>query len=132
MRKSFLIFPILFFGGFTHITAQIQADMEIKKKVSHVVGNHYEMIKTNSEGNVLQSGNYYKVENRYLEHGIWKLYDYNTPELITKAKYDKGEQIWIETKIDGELIRVTKEEKEVIALKARIAELEKQLAESDF
>jgi hypothetical protein len=125
MRKSFLIFTILFFGGFTHSTAQIQADMEIKKKVSHVVGNH-------SEGNVLQSGNYYKVDNRYLEHGIWKLYDFNTLELITKAKYDKGEQIWIETKIDGKLIRVTKEEKEVIALKARIAELEKQLAESDF
>ena len=131
MKKFILLLTFLLFGNFAHLTAQLQPEIEIKKIVSHVIGNHYEMIKINTEGNVLQRGNYYKVDERFLEHGIWKLYDYNTFELVTKAKYNKGEQIWIETKIDGELIRVTKKEKEVIALKARIAELEKQLAESD-
>lgn len=132
MKKSILILTFLFFGNLAPLIAQLQPEIEIKKIVSHVIGNHYEMVKTTTEGNVLQRGNYYKVDNRFLEHGIWKLYDYNTFELVTKAKYNKGEQIWIETKIDGELIRVTKEEKKVNALKARIAELEKQLAESDI
>lgn len=129
MKSLILTLSVLLFTGLTNTTAQNKTDTENKKIVTHVVGNHFDMIMFSSTGEILQEGHYYKEGDRYLEHGVWKLYDYNTFELVTKAKYDKGVQLWVETWIDGEMIRVTQRDREVSSLKARVAELEKQLAE---
>lgn len=132
MKSLILTLSILLLTGLSNTTAQNKVDKENEKIVTHVVGNHYDVIMFSSTGEVLQEGHYYKEGDRYLEHGVWKLYDYNTYELVTRAKYDKGVQIWIETWIDGEMIRVTQKDREVSSLKARVAELEKQLAEIDY
>lgn len=132
MKSLILTLSILLLTGLSNTTAQNKVDKENEKIVTHVVGNHYDVIMFSSTGEVLQEGHYYKEGDRYLEHGVWKLYDYNTYELVTRAKYDKGVQIWVETWIDGEMIRVTQKDKEVSSLKARVAELEKQLAEIDY
>lgn len=132
MKSLLLTLSILLLTGLSNTTAQNKVDKENEKIVTHVVGNHYDVIMFSSTGEVLQEGHYYKEGDRYLEHGIWKLYDYNTYELVTRAKYDKGVQIWVETWIDGEMIRVTQKDREVSRLKARVAELEKQLAEIDY
>ncbi len=131
MKTLIVTLFLLLLTGFTNTTAQNKIDTENEKIVTHVVGNHYDVVMFSSTGEVLQEGHYYKDGERFLEHGIWKLYDYNTYELVTRAKYDKGVQIWVETWIEGEMIRVTQRDREVSSLKARVAELEKQLAEID-
>jgi hypothetical protein len=132
MKTLLLTIAVLLFTGLTNTTAQSKTDTENEKIVTHVVGNHYDMIMLSSTGEILQEGHYYKEGDRFLEHGVWKLYDYNTFELVTRAKYDKGVQIWVETWIDGEMIRVTQRDREVSSLRARVAELEKQLADRDY
>lgn len=133
MKALILTLIILVLTGFTNTSAQNNIEnTENEKIVTHVIGNHYDVIMLSSTGEVLQEGHYYKEGDRFLEHGVWKLYDHNTYVLVTRAKYDKGIQLWVETWIDGEMIRVTQRDKEVSRLRTRVAELEKQLAEIDF
>lgn len=133
MKTLILTLAVLLFTGFTNTTAQNNVkNTENEKIVTHVIGKHYDVVMFSLTGEILQKGHYFKEGDRFLEHGIWKLYDHNTYELVTRAKYDKGVQLWVETWIDGEMIRVTLQDKEVHKLKTRIAELEEQLAEIDF
>ena len=108
-----LIVLLTFFTTITLTATHAQQSItstENEKTVTHVIGSHYEVVFTNAEGNVLQEEHYLKVGDRYKPHGIWKLYDRNTLILITTAKYNKGEQIWVETVVDGKTIRVSKAE----------------------
>ena len=130
--KTFLItLTIILLASLTNSEAQNKSERENVKTITQLVGNYYSMVMVNAFGETLQEGQYYKEGNKFLEHGIWKLYDYNTQELITKAKYNKGVQIWVETNIDGIITRVTQRDIELNNLKIRIAELEKQLANFD-
>ena len=133
MKTLILTLAVLLFTGFTNTTAQNNIkNTENEKIITHIIGKHYNVVMLSATGETLQEGHYLKEGDRFLEHGIWKLYDHNTYELVTRAKYDKGLQLWVETWIDGEMIRVTLQDKEVHKLKTRIAELEEQLAETDF
>jgi hypothetical protein len=130
--KTFLItLTIILLASLTNSEAQNKSERENLKTITQLVGNYYSMVMVNAFGETLQEGQYYKEGNKFLEHGIWKLYDYNTQKLITKAKYNKGIQIWVETNIDGIITRVTQRDIELNNLKIRIAELEKQLANFD-
>lgn len=130
--KTFLItLTIILLASLTNSEAQNKSERENVKTITQLVGNYYSMVMVNAFGKTLQEGQYYKEGNKFLEHGIWKLYDYNTQKLITKAKYNKGVQIWVETNIDGIITRVTQRDIELNNLKIRIAELEKQLANFD-
>jgi hypothetical protein len=130
--KTFLItLTIILLASLTNSEAQNKSERENLKTITQLVGNYYSMVMVNAFGETLQEGQYYKEGNKFLEHGIWKLYDYNTQKLITKAKYNKGVQIWVETNIDGIITRVTQRDIELNNLKIRIAELEKQLANFD-
>ena len=130
--KTFLItLTIILLASLTNSEAQNKSERENVKTITQLVGNYYSMVMVNAFGETLQEGQYYKEGNKFLEHGIWKLYDYNTQKLITKAKYNKGVQIWVETNIDGIITRVTQKDMELNNLKIRIAELEKQLANFD-
>ncbi len=132
MKTLILTLVLFLFSGFTNSTAQNAIEqVENQKIVTHLIGDHYSMTMYSVDGDILQQGYYYKSDNTLLEHGIWKLYDYNTYELVTKIKFNKGEKIWIETNIDGEFVRITQQEIEVNRLKNRITALEKQLADSD-
>lgn len=131
--KTLLLTLVLFiFSGLTHSTAQNTIEeVENQKIITHLIGDHYSMTMFSAEGGVLQEGFYFKSNDNLLEHGIWKLYDHNTYELVTKVKFEKGVKIWIETEIDGEFVRITQQDIEVNRLKNRISALEKQLADSD-
>ncbi len=132
MKTLILTLVLFLFSGFTNSTAQNAIEqVENQKIVTHLIGDHYSMTMYSVDGDILQQGYYYKSDNTLLEHGIWKLYDYNTYELVTKIKFNKGEKFWIETNIDGEFVRITQQEIEVNRLKNRITALEKQLADSD-
>ena len=133
MKTLLLTLVFILFTGLTNSTAQnIIEQVENQKIVTHLTGDHYSMTMYSAEGGVLQEGFYFKNDEGFLEHGIWKLYDHNTYELVTKVKFDKGEKIWIETNIDGEFVRITQQDIEVNRLKNRISALEKQLADSDY
>ena len=97
-----------------------------KKIVTHVSGNNYDVVYLNDDGDILQTGHYYKIGERYKPHGIWKLYDTNTLDLITTANYNKGEQIWVETIIDGNVLHVDQYDLKVKRLEERIVAIEKK------
>ncbi len=120
-----LIFSIV--AAFTATNAQHIETPKESKVVTHVIGNHYDVIYKDAKGNIFQEGQYLKIGERFKPHGIWKLYDRNSFELITSAKYDKGEQVWVETIIDGKVLHVDKYELTVKRLEDRIAALEKKV-----
>lgn len=97
--------------------------------VTHVSGDQYDVVYKNADGKILQEGQYLKMGKKLKPHGIWKLYDRNTFDLVTTAKYDKGEQLWVETNIDGQIVKVEQSELEVKRLQERIATLEKKIEE---
>ena len=84
--KTFLItLTIILLASLTNSEAQNKSERENLKTITQLVGNYYSMVMVNAFGETLQEGQYYKEGNKFLEHGIWKLYDYNTQKLITKA-----------------------------------------------
>lgn len=93
MKTLLLTLVFILFTGLTNSTAQNTIEqVENQKIVTHLIGDHYSMTMYSAEGGVLQEGFYFKTDESFLEHGIWKLYDHNTYELVTKVKFDKGEK----------------------------------------
>ena len=128
MKTLIITIAILITTGIGSTTAQnINQENDIKKIVTHVIGKQYDVVFYSSTGELLQSGQYYQVEDRLKKHGVWKLYDSNTFELVTTAEYNKGERLWIETIIDGEVIRLNEYEIQIHRLQNRIAELESKI-----
>ena len=134
VMKKYIFTLFIFLAASLSTTNAQQAvtSSENDKKITHIIGNHYEMIYTDDEGNVLQKGQYYKIGERFKPHGIWKLYDRNTFNLVTTAKYDKGDQLWVETIIDGQKIKIDKYQLRIRRLENRIATLEKQVKEKEL
>ena len=118
---------ILLVAGLATSNAQQITNTENEKIVTHVAGNHYNVIVFNTHGNKVQEGQYYKMGENFKPDGLWKLYDHNTLELVTRAMYDRGVKLWIETNIDGKLIRVDQQDIEVNKLKTRVAALEEKI-----
>ncbi len=126
MKK--LSFTLLFLVVVALTTANAQ-QIEIpeeQKIVTHIIGDNYDVVYKDLNGNTLKEGQYLKIGERFKPHGIWKLYDRNSFELITTSKYDEGEQLWVETIIDGEILYVGKDELKMKRHEERIAELEKK------
>ena len=62
-----------------------------------------------------------------IRHGLWKLFDANTHELVTKTEFVFGEQTWVETNINGTLLHYSKEEITINRLHQRLAKLEQKV-----
>lgn len=73
--------------------------------ISHVEGNIYDVQFLNSNGLLVQEGQYWRDGNSLKPHGQWKLFAYKSSNVVTKATYDKGEQISVETIIDGRIVK---------------------------
>ena len=129
MKKLVFTFVFLIVAAFTATNAQQITTPTENKTVTHVIGNHFDVVYTDVNGNMFQEGQYLKIDERFKPHGIWKLYDRNSFELVTTAKYDKGEQIWVETIVDGEVLRVNQYDLKVKRLEDRIAALEQKVKE---
>lgn len=51
--------------------------------------------------------------------------------MLTRIKYDKGERIWLETKIDGKFKRLSNNEIIIKQLETKIASLEEKIDSID-
>lgn len=129
MKKLVFTFIFLIVAALTATNAQQIESPKESKIVTHVIGNHYDVVYLDAEGNTFQEGQYLKIGERYKPHGIWKLYDRNSLALVTTAKYDKGEQLWVETIVDGKVLHVDKYELKVKRLEERVAALEQKVKE---
>ena len=127
MKKPIFTLLFLFVSGLAFAQAPKITNTENEKVVTHIDGNNYNVVVFNTKGNLVQEGQYYKIEDRFKPHGLWKLYDNNTLELVTRAMYDKGIQLWVETNIEGKLIRVDQLDIEANKLKTRVATLESKI-----
>ncbi|GAB5409888.1 MAG: hypothetical protein BalsKO_22530 [Balneolaceae bacterium] len=128
MKHLLFILSFLIVMSFSVTNAQqTVTNTKNEKIVTHAGGNNYDVIYTNADGEILQEGHYYKLGDRFKPHGIWKLYDRNTLDLVTTANYDKGEQIWVETIIDGKTIHVNQYDLKVKRLEDRIVALEEKV-----
>ena len=126
MKKLTVTLAFLLVASLGNTFAQQQVvNTENNKIVTHVAGNFYDVVFVTEDGNILQEGHYIKVEDKFLKpHGIWKLYDSNTFALVTTASYDTGEQLWVETMVDGKPLRVDKMDLTVKRLQNKIVALE--------
>jgi len=128
MKKLLFTLSFMIVMSFSMANAQdTVTNIDNKKIVTHVSGYNYDVVYLNDDGDILQKGHYYKVGERYKPHGIWKLYDTNTLDLITTASYNKGEQIWVETIIDGNVLHVDQYDLKVKRLEERIVAIEKKV-----
>lgn len=81
------------------------------EKVLTLVGNNiYDVQFLDEEGNVVQEGQYWRDGNSLKPHGKWTLFAMNSNKAITRSTFDKGEQLSVETIINGKLVSVDKEQ----------------------
>jgi antitoxin component YwqK of YwqJK toxin-antitoxin module len=92
----------------------------------------YEMVSDNlvkkttyMNGRVDQSGYYIVINNNMMKHGEWKLY--HNGRVLSKAKFDKGNLVWIDTN-DG---RITSDQIKVRKLEHKVERLERMLIASE-
>ena len=109
MKKliSAFLFVLIFSTGL--YAQKTVKNVEHEYVITHVENNIYDVQFFDDEGNILQEGQYWKEGNTVKPHGTWVLYGFNTDEIITKAVYDKGEKLSIETIIDGKVVKANKE-----------------------
>ncbi len=128
MKKLLFTFAFLVTMSLSVTNAQQTiTSNENQKIVTHVSGDHYDVVFTNTDGAILQEGHYFKIGERFKPHGVWKLYDRNTLDLVTTAKYDMGEQLWVETIVDGKVLYVDQKDLKIKRLEERIAVLEQKV-----
>jgi len=129
MKKVIVLF--IFLLSANGIQAQENVISEPNnKEITHLANNFYKAVFTTDDGKVLQQGMYLRSDDaRFLPHGVWTLYAYNSGEVITKAKYNKGTQVWVETIVDGKKLRVNEKQLRIKRLKHRISLLENQIAD---
>lgn len=109
----------------------VSLDQEPEKTITKITESIYSVEVKASNGNVIQSGEYLLVDKQPLNHGIWTLFAHNSADVLTRIKYDKGERIWLETKIDGKFKRLSNIEIIIKQLETKIASLEEKIDSID-
>lgn len=119
---ALLLLPVLVFS-------QSNTKIETHERlVTRIDNNLYNVVFKDNAGEIAQKGQYWKIGELFKPHGLWILYVPGTKDIITKSRYDKGRQIWIETIIDGKTYTYNEDEITINRLKNRIDLLEKKLA----
>jgi hypothetical protein len=85
-------------------------NVEHKRILTQVEDSTYDVQFLDEKGNVVQKGQYWRDEDSLKPHGTWTLFAMNSNEAITRSTFNKGEQLSIETIIDGKLVSVDKEQ----------------------
>lgn len=128
MKKLIVTMALIIVTALSAANAQhTVTNVENEKIVTHSGGDEYNVVYKDADGRIFQEGLYLKIGDKFKPHGVWKLYDRNTFALVTTAKYNKGEQIWVETNINGQLVKFDQQDLKVKRLEERIAALEKKL-----
>ncbi len=117
---------------FLALTITLSAQNEVKtpeqeKTITKVSENIYAVEIKDTDGFIIQKGAYYKKDNELLPHGTWTLFSHKSTDVLTKIRYNKGEKQWLETKINGKVVRMNQNDITIHNLKRRIASLEKRI-----
>jgi len=111
--KSILTIIIILMGTFTygqsHNAKYEMVNDNLVKKTTYM------------NGRVDQIGYYIVINNNMMKHGEWKLY--HNGRVLSKAKFDKGNLVWIDT--NGG--RITSDQIKVRKLEHRVEQLERIL-----
>jgi hypothetical protein len=81
-----------------------------ERLLTHVAGNIFDVQFIDGKGNVMQEGQYWRDGDLFKPHGSWTLFAHNSKEVVTKAIYEKGEQLSVETIINGKVIKADKQQ----------------------
>jgi len=81
-----------------------------ERLLTHVEGNIFDVQFLDNEGNVVQEGQYWRDGDLFKPHGTWLLFSENSDVVTTKATYEKGKQLSVETTIDGKVLKAEKEQ----------------------
>lgn len=81
--------------------------------ITHVEGNIYDVQFLNEDGALVQKGQYWRDGDSILPHGSWLLFSDTANEVVTKATFDKGKQLTVETLINGKLVKA--DQKQLVA-----------------
>lgn len=97
------------------LTTGLFAQQTIKNEkherlLTHVEGNVFDVQFLDRDGNVVQEGQYWKEGDSFKPHGTWLLFAQNEDKVVTKATYEKGRQLTVETIIDGKVIKADKQQ----------------------
>lgn len=127
--KPLLLTLVLSIGFAVSTQAQYRVTNEVNdKKITQVGEFLYDVEIYNTKGEILQKGQYWKDGKKLLPHGNWVLYSQNSDDIITSATYVKGEQVYVETNINGTMLRADENLIAIKRLEQQIKELEKRLA----
>lgn len=128
MKPLFLTL-ILSIGFAVSTQAQYRVTNEVNDKKITKIGEYlYDVEIYNEKGEILQKGQYWKDGNNLLPHGNWVLYSQSSDDIITTATYEKGQQVYVETNINGTMLRADENLIAIKRLERQIKELEKRLA----
>ncbi|SMO69180.1 hypothetical protein [Gracilimonas mengyeensis] len=108
MKTTFftLVFALIFSS--TLFAQQTVTNEKHERVLTHVSQNIFDVTFFDSNGDIVQEGQYWKEDKKFKPHGTWVLYGYQSNEVVTVAEFDKGKQLSIQTTIDGELISANK------------------------
>jgi hypothetical protein len=128
MKRLTTIFAFLLMVAFTVNAQNLETTTPtLKKVVTKTSDNTYSVEVKNADGLVIQAGEYLKNGTELIPHGTWTLYAHNSTDVLTRIKYEKGEKIWLETKIDGQFKRMDNNEIKIHQLESKIVSLEKKI-----
>ena len=130
MKKLLSITVLLFAFAFAATAQHNVTDANHQKKITKISEELYSVQIEDDLGFIVQKGMYWVDGEKLLPHGIWLLYEHQSSIVLTRIKYEKGVQIWVETNVNGERIRVDQNQITIRNLESRIIALEKQLAET--
>ena len=115
------------FGAFAQ--KNTVSNEEHSKKLEQIDDNLYAVTYTDAGGKVVQTGQYWKEDKLYKPHGVWTLYCSETGELVTRSKFEKGTQEWVETKINGKMVMFTQKQLRDKALKSKKDKLNTEVSD---
>lgn len=98
------------------LTTGLFAQQTIKNEkhqriLTHVENNIFDVTFYDNDGNVVQEGQYWKQGDAFMPHGTWLLFSLNSNKVVTKATYYRGEQLSVETVIDGQVLKAENTQK---------------------
>lgn len=80
-----------------------------ERLLTHVENNIFDVQFLDLDGNVVQEGQYWRDGDHFKPHGTWLLFSNDSKDVTTKATYEKGKQLTVETTINGKLIKADKQ-----------------------
>lgn len=105
--STILFALVLTTGLFAQQTITNEKHERILTKVD---ANIYDVQFLDTEGNVVQEGQYWRDGDSLKPHGTWTLFALNSNKVTTRSTFEKGEQLSVETIIDGMLVSVDKQQ----------------------